>query len=190
MPYIPVEIFTEYSGAHDNPDLVRQYVDSAENIVNAYLGYSPALHDYDQIFDGSGTTNLQLKAKPIQSITGAEINGQSVPPDFLIAGEFIYFPGSKIFPAGKNNIKIAYTAGWGTISGDDEANDECLPKLIVMTVLRIAALLQSEGGANIGVTSKSFGDSGTRAFVNFTNFDKYLIQISPYKLLTIYRAAQ
>jgi hypothetical protein len=175
----------EYSGAHDNSDLLQQYVDAAENIVNAYLGYSPTLRDYDQLFDGSGTPGLQLRARPVQNITGAEIAGRSVQTDFLVAGEFIYFTGGKIFPTGKNNIRIAYTAGWGTASGDDEANGECLPKLIVMTVLRIAALLQSEGGANIGVTSKSFGDSGARSFVNFTNFDKYLVQISPYKLLTI-----
>jgi hypothetical protein len=54
-----------------------------------------------------------------------------------------------------------------------------------MTVLRIAALLLSESDGNIGVQSKSFADSGTRTFINTVNFDKYLIQISIYKILTI-----
>ena len=59
------------------------------------------------------------------------------------------------------------------------------PKLIIQTVYRIAALLQSEGDSNIGVTSKSFGDSGSRTFVNFTNFDKYLFPLARYKLTVI-----
>jgi hypothetical protein len=59
------------------------------------------------------------------------------------------------------------------------------PKLIIQTVYRIAALLQSEGDSNIGVTSKSFGDSGSRTFINFTNFDKYLFPIAKYKLTVL-----
>ena len=60
-----------------------------------------------------------------------------------------------------------------------------LPNAILMTIFRIAALLQSESDSNIGVTSKSFGDSGNRSYTNYTNFDKYLIQISKYRLVRI-----
>jgi len=60
-----------------------------------------------------------------------------------------------------------------------------MPEVIKMTIMRIAALLQTEADGNIGVTSKSFGDSGTRTFLNTVNFDKYLIQISKYKLIRI-----
>jgi hypothetical protein len=185
MSYVPLADFEKYTEAHDKPELLQSYLDAAENIVNAYLGYSPTLHAYDQNLDGTGTTGLQLQAKPVRDITGLEINGQSVPvTGFVVSGEFIYSAGT-IFPEGKRNVKILYTAGWGDVVDDDENNGVHLPRIITMTVLRIAALLQSEGGANIGVTSKSFADSGTRTFVNTVNFDKYLVQISPYKLLTI-----
>jgi hypothetical protein len=60
-----------------------------------------------------------------------------------------------------------------------------LPNIIKLTGLRIAALLQTEGDSNIGVTGKSFGDSGSRTFVNYTNFDKYLLPISKHRLLGI-----
>jgi hypothetical protein len=60
-----------------------------------------------------------------------------------------------------------------------------LPTIFTQTILRIAALLQTESGGDIGVTSKSFGDSGTRSFINFTNFSKYLEPVSKYRLITI-----
>jgi hypothetical protein len=66
---------------------------------------------------------------------------------------------------------------------DDDNNG--VPRIIRLTVLRIAALLQGETDENIGVTSKTFGDSGSRTFVNYTNFDKYLLPISKYKLIRI-----
>jgi len=60
-----------------------------------------------------------------------------------------------------------------------------IPEIIKLTIMRIAAILQTEGDSNIGITSKSFGDSGTRTFINTTNFDKYLIQISNYRKIRI-----
>ena len=60
-----------------------------------------------------------------------------------------------------------------------------IPAEIISTILRIAALLQSESDSNIGVTSKSFGDSGSRSFVNYTNFNKFLLPISKFRLKRI-----
>jgi hypothetical protein len=186
MSYVKIDELKEYSGAHDEDNLLQNYIDSAENIVNAYLGYSPTLHNYIQYLDGNGTNELQLKAKPIANITSIEIDNQSIPlSEFYntFNSEFLYY--NNIFPLGKRNIKIEYDAGWGIIIDDDTANGEYVPKIVKMTVLRIASLLQSEASGNIGVSSKSFGDSGTRTFINYTNFDKYLIQISALKLLVI-----
>jgi hypothetical protein len=60
-----------------------------------------------------------------------------------------------------------------------------MPIIFKQTLLRIAALLLAEADNNIGITSKTFGDSGMRTFINYTNFDKYLSVISKYKLTTI-----
>jgi hypothetical protein len=186
MPYVSVEEFKKYTQTHDEDDLIQSYIDSSENIVNTYLGYSPTLHNYDQYFNGSGTNELQLKSKPIQSMISIEINGESIPlSEFYntINSEFIYY--NKIFPCGKRNIKVEYDAGWGTIIDNDKRNSKYLPEIIKMTVLRIASLLETESNGNIGITSKSFSDSGTRTFINTVNFDKYLIQLSNYKLMVI-----
>jgi hypothetical protein len=186
VPYVSADDLQAYSGVHEDAALQQNCVDAAENIVNAYLGYSPALHSYIHCFDGNGASELQLKARPITALIGVEINGAAIPPgEFQIYpdNEFLYY--REIFPSGRRNIKVDYDAGWGVTVDDDEANRDYIPGIIRMTVLRIAALLQTESDGNIGVTSKSFADSGARTFVNTVNFDKYLVQISSYKLLVI-----
>jgi hypothetical protein len=60
-----------------------------------------------------------------------------------------------------------------------------MPVIFKQTALRIAALLATEANDNIGITSKQFGDSGSRTFINYTNFDKYLFPLSKYKLIVI-----
>jgi hypothetical protein len=74
MSYVSVEELQKYSNVYGDNLLQQSYIDSAENIVNSYLGYSPTLHNYIQYFNGTGTNELQLKAKPIQTITSVEIN--------------------------------------------------------------------------------------------------------------------
>jgi len=57
-----------------------------------------------------------------------------------------------------------------------------LPDSIKITILRIAALLENESGGNIGITGNSFENGGTRTFVNYTNFGKFLHPISNHRL--------
>ena len=89
--------------------------------------------------------------------------------------EDYYINDDKIFlkqPVISDNIIVTFTAGFSTD----------LPQIIKLTVLRIAALLQTESNNNIGISGKSFMD-GSRTFMNFVNYDKYLIQCSKYKLI-------
>jgi hypothetical protein len=184
MSYVSVEELQKYSNVYSDDLLQQGYIDSAENIVNNYLGYSPTLHSYTHYLIGNGTHELQLKAKPIHSLILVEIDGEAIPISefYFTNDEFIYY--NKIFPQ-DSKIVIEYTAGYGVNVDDDIGNGIFLPKIINLTVLRIAALLQTESDSNIGVTSKSFADSGNRTFVNTVNFDKYLIQLSSYKLIVI-----
>jgi hypothetical protein len=186
MAYVSVEELQKYSNVYGETELQENYRDSAENIVNTYLGYSPTLHNYIQYFDGNGINELQLRAKPIKAVVTVEINGEAAPiSEFyeVFNSEFLYY--NKIFPIGKRNIKVVYEAGWGTIIDDDAANREYVPSIIKMTVLRIASMLQAESDSNIAVSSKSFADSGTRTFINYTDYSKYLLPVSIYKLLVI-----
>lgn len=57
-----------------------------------------------------------------------------------------------------------------------------MPIIITQTLFRIASLLQQEGAGNIGINNKSFGESGSRNFLNIVDYSKYLAQLSEYKL--------
>ena len=119
MSYVTINELQKYSNVFsDNSELQQSYIDSAESIIESYLGYSPV----DKIFS------------PITCLFEPIIE---------------------------------------------------TPEIIKLTVLRIAALLQSESDSNIGVTSKTFGDSGNRTFINTVNFEKYLQPISQYKEIRI-----
>lgn len=54
-------------------------------------------------------------------------------------------------------------------------------KLIKKVCLEIATLIQMEEKNNIGINSKSFGESGSRSFLNIVDYSKYLIQLNAYK---------
>jgi hypothetical protein len=185
MSYVSVEELQKYSNVYNDVVLQQSYINSAENIVNTYLGYSPTLHEYTYFCMGNGTHELQLRAKPITTLISVEINGEIISlSEFytVMNSEFLYY--NKIFPCG-DNIKVEYDAGWGITVDDDQANSEYLPEIIKMTVLRIASILQAESDSNIAISSKSFSESGTRTFINYTDYSKYLLPISTYKLIVI-----
>ncbi|MDR0722096.1 MAG: hypothetical protein LBF75_04775 [Treponema sp.] len=212
MRYVSVELFQRYCGVCENPELLKTYIDAAQNMVAAYLGYDPEYVQYTTVVSGSGTAQLSLQAKPIQAILEVLIDGEVIPSgQFSTCNEFLYRKHGT-FPEGSRVI-VTYGAGYsagdhedkgeadGIIDGGDaatvyddtaEALDASgalvltpMPYIIKLTVLRIAALLQAESDSNIGITSKSFAESGSRTFMNYTNFDKYLLPIAGYKLLVV-----
>lgn len=172
-----IEELQKYSGVYlDEEENNSQimFIGSAQNIVENYLGYDIEQKDYSKVYNGLGYKDLRLGVKNITALNKIEIDGNiKTPASFYIDDDsIIYIYGE--FPAGYKNIYVEFTAGY---------DKETIPELIKLTVLRIATLLQSESDSNIGITSKSFGDSGTRVFQNYTNFDKYLKPLSRYKLL-------
>ena len=108
--------------------------------------------------------------KPIQEIKSIKINGNEENI------ENYFFRNGSIFIKNGNlkngNYEVSFVAGF-----------EEIPAIIKLTILRIAGILQTESNGNIGITSKSFSESGNRTFVNTTNFDKYLILLSDYRIL-------
>jgi hypothetical protein len=125
-------------------------------------------------------------------------------PGHRLIAEYISGWGSIDFSDSTIGGGGAGTAGWGvtydcgsaaseygfnTVSGGGAMSigfiEITIPPIFKQTALRIAALLLTEADQNIGVTGKSFGDSGSRTFINYTNFDKYLSPLSKYKLVVI-----
>lgn len=165
----------DFTGVFENSESSQSelFLGSASDIIINYLGYDPELKNYKNFYNGNGQNYLRLETKPIQKINGIEINGIIEPlEEFYFDDDTLLYRGSKKFPEGIKNVLVDFEAGF-----------ENVPDLIKLTCLRIAAILQTEADNNIAITSKSFGESGSRTFYNFTNFQKYLLPISKWKLV-------
>ena len=143
------------------------FIGAAQNIVENYLGYEIESKEYTKHFALHTSNVIKTGVKNVTLVSEITVNGTPV--------EDYYIDDDKIIlkqPVISDNIIVKFTAGFG----------EDLPQIIKLTVLRIAALLQTESNNNIGISGKSFMD-GSRTFVSYTNYDKYLISCSKYKLI-------
>ena len=143
------------------------FIGAAQNIVENYLGYEIESKEYTKHFALHTSNIIKAGVKNITEVKEITIDGTLV--------EDYYIDDDKIIlkqPVISDNIIVKFTAGFGVD----------LPQIIKLTVLRISALLQTESNNNIGISGKSFID-GSRTFTNFTNFERYLIVCSKYKLI-------
>ena len=148
-------------------NIAELFIGAAQNIVENYLGYEIESKEYVKHFALHTSNVIKAGVKNITAVSEITIDGTPV-EDYYIDDDRIILKQ----PVISDNIIIKFTAGFSTD----------LPQIIKLTVLRIAALLQTESNNNIGVSGKSFMD-GSRTFTNFTNFDRYLIACSKYKLI-------
>ena len=167
------EELEKYSGVYTDEENNSQelYIESAEDILSSYLGYSPEVKSYSKFYDGNGFSDLRLGAKPIFILESVSIDGVEQDLKNIDFDDDSIIIRNGVFPAGRKNIAVKFSAGF-----------EKIPAIMKMTVLRIATLLQLESDSNIGVSSRSFQDN-TRTFLNTKNYEPYLIQCSSYKLL-------
>lgn len=156
----------------DDFDLQDVYVGSANDTVINYLGYNPEKETYTKYFDGDGKNILYLPHMHVTSVTSVSIDGAAVNTFIVDDNKIVLTDG--VFSKGIANIQIAYVAGWESVD---------IPASIKHAALRIAGLMQQEGQNNIGLTGKTIPNEGSRTFYNFTNFNKYLLPISAYKLV-------
>ena len=148
-------------------NIAELFIGAAQNIVENYIGYEIESKEYVKHFALHSSNVIKCGVKNITAVKEITVDGTPV--------ENYYIDDDKIIlnqPVISDNIIVTFTAGFGVD----------LPQIIKLTVLRIAALLQTESNNNIGISGKSFGD-GSRTFTNFTNFDRYLIACSKYKLI-------
>ena len=162
------EELLEYTGVELNtPELAELFIGSAQNIVENYLGYEIESKEYTKHFALHNSNVIKVGIKNITAVKEITVDGTLVENYYINDDEIVLNQ-----PVISDNIIITFTAGFGSD----------LPQIIKLTVLRIAALLQTESNNNIGISGKSFMD-GSRTFTNFTNFDRYLIACSKYKLI-------
>lgn len=172
--FVTVKELKDYSGNHnDIDDLMDIYIGSSIEIIEQYIGYSLQESDYITFGNISTDGNFLLESKPVTSIMDIKVDGNAISSsEYLVKDEIVHIYDSKFF---NKPISIEYKAGFF----------EQIPNLIKLTILRVGTLLLTESDGNIGITSKSFQDSGSRTFTNFTNYEKYLEPIKKFKLREI-----
>ena len=162
------EELLDYTGVQlETPELAELFIGSAQNIVESYLGYEIESKEYTKHFALHTSNVIKVGVKNITAVSALSVDGAPI-EDYYINDDKIILKQ----PVISDNIIVTFTAGFG----------EDLPPIIKLTVLRIAALLQTESNNNIGISGKSFID-GSRTFINYTNFSKYLDTCSKYKLI-------
>ena len=178
MSIISTEEFSRYINAKQTDEqsliLKETILDSAQNIVEFYLGYPVKRMSIDEEvhFIQLDTAYLPTDALPISDLGYVEVDGVEVDVDeFIIYKDMLYY--EKGFKQGQK-VKISYTSGWSSRN---------LPSIIKLTIMRIGALLWAEQNGNIGVTSVSSGMGDSRVFTNYTNYNRYLSEIANYRVL-------
>ncbi len=173
--YITAEQLRQYTERNmEESDTLAELICSAAcDVVNDYLGYDPEEKTETRIYDGNGTNQLSIGVRPVTAIDRILVSGVIVPISEVCTREQYLYRVTGIFPAGSANIAVTFTAGYSEVPG-----------IIRMTALRIAGVLASEGGGNIGIQSKSFSDAGSRVFLN-SRFDRYLEAVEKYRIYEV-----
>lgn len=179
MSYVTLATWKKYANKREEDAtgeaLYQLYIDAAEQIVSDYLSYSPSSTTYTHTLKGTGRDAIQLKAKPVTILTSVTVDDVARDvSDMILDNELMTDTTGDIFDVDAD-VVVVYTAGWASV-----------PALIQMAVMEIASLLSLQSGENIGVSSTSFDGGNTRSFINYTNFDKYLRPIAPYKVVRLW----
>ena len=171
---ITIEDFNTYTdNFNDAPDVVNMkndFIETAQEVVSNYLGYSVEETNHDEYLYGMGDPTLYLYGMPITKVNSISISGSAVSSDsYTISGRTLRL-NDGVWPLGLANIHCNYDAGWTA---------ENAPKIIKDTIKQIGSLLLQEVGGNIGVTGKSMSEN-SRTYINYTNFSKWLQKLDAY----------
>ena len=173
MSYITKEELENYVGKFpEDESLVQLYCDSAEEMIENYLGYDPQEKEYTTERYGDDGKLFELSAFPLTELLSVQVNGLDLQTDLFRTAYKNYLEynyGRGIF-ASDSLYKIVYKAGFETV-----------PQKIKSVALQIGSLIWESAGGNLAVSSTSFADGGGRTFNNY-KADRFLEDLKDYKL--------
>lgn len=154
---ITAEELKSFSGNYDSEN-ADSYIKSAQDLIETSIGFNPE-------------TNEEWKDTIKTEIDVWSDDGETfyLDEDMTILADIP--EGADVQPTLTEDMYCYFI--------DEEVI--VVPELIKLVCKEIATLMQLEENQNLGINSKSFGDSGTRSFLNVTNYDQYLKKLSKYK---------
>lgn len=171
--FITTDELREYTGINpDNNVLLSIFCDASCNVVADYLGYEPETASKVKKTTVPEGKTISLDAMNLQ-IVSVKVNEDIIEPEhYTVDRQYIML--DKTVPECAE-IEINFISGWDIDS---------MPGIIKLTALRIAGCMSSEADGNIGISSKSFSESGSRVFLN-QKYDRYLEPIERYRVYEI-----
>jgi hypothetical protein len=124
MPLTTLATVKEYLGLTGTGEdsLLNRLIDWATDFIHSYCGRTFPQGSYDEYYDGDGTDTLLSHQFPIVSVNSLEVDGtvKDSTSFVLYAPLGIIRLKSGVFPRGKKNVRLQYTAGYATIPKDLE----------------------------------------------------------------------
>lgn len=158
----------DFEDSKEALSLKNQYLITAKEIVENYLGYSIDIHDVTEEHISLHSRDIYLREFPVQEVYSVKINGRPLPaPLFERRGDHVRVHN---FVPCDAEIEVQYCAGYRKI-----------PDIVEQTIFRLGSLLKTEANGNIGLTSRSYGNDGTRSYLNYTSYSKYLEPLYPLR---------
>lgn len=163
---------------NDSDDVLTLLISQISKAVENYTGRNFLTASYDVTLDGNGASALYLPERPVTAITTLEANGKVIQAsasfytDGYVREPDMVYLRNMLFPVGRKNVRIAYTAGY--------ANVASLPADIVGAVNETVALRFKERDW-LGFKSKSLaGETITFETAQFSKtalnvLDSYMV---------------
>lgn len=150
---------SNFSGVHpDNDNLQKIYIGTATDLIKTYVGFDPEVHEE---FKKDVEKHMILYSENgIIFYTDEDMTIEAdIPDDAEITPTLI-----------ENQYDCKYVV-----------NEVVVPDIFKLVCLEISALMQMEESENLGVNSKSFGDSGSRTFLNVVDYTPYLKKLNKFR---------
>lgn len=101
---------------------INLLIGMVDGIIKNYCGWEVLAKDYSLSYNGNGTTTLDLKAYPINTLTSLTIDDTEVTSQASLNASdgIIYFTTETglTFTSGTNNVQAEFNAGYSTVPSD------------------------------------------------------------------------
>lgn len=148
------------SGTTSADARLEKIINAASSAIESQTHRKLTTKSYQQIFDGAGANKVLLHQWPVQTIDAVYVDGNSIfdanslidPSDYLLEKEIMVTYIDRTFPRGYSNVRVDYTAGYGTVSPTETGD---IPEDLRWACSELVAwYYNSTSNKRIGVTSK------------------------------------
>ena len=159
--------------AGTDDQLLARMVTAISGTIQSWLNRKLVLQAYTENRDGHGGTTMYFRDYPVQSVTSVVVNAQAISlaaditqPGYTFNELGVFLNGYR-FTRGRNNVQLAYTAGYASIPFEIE---EAVIETLAVRYRerdRIGQVSKAIGGETVTFMVKDFPDSVMTLLQNY-----------------------